>query len=395
MELPEIQLDPRNEWELFEQAQNHVFNVSGGRLGSRNPADPLSFLLEGQVYAGAELLWYINQLPDKLLARWLGYWGLELSEGTKATGSATFQLVQVNTAIVIPAGTLVSAGDVIFQTTNPVTTLPNSTSIESGIEALEVGRSGNVPGYGIQQIVTPLPYVRSVSNPQPTVGGRDAVAADDAIRQFLANPRDSILMSEQDYVRASYDFLGGSGWMVRVIPNTDPTTSLPIPGTIAVLVSNSNYTSLPSGILDGLSKHLKDRSVLTISPYVIEMGRYDVSIRINAIYSGQDDPQLVADNIVAGIYSHLADQAGERIGDRDMVLISDDAGCQLITASFNNAPQIASPSLRQILYPKYIEVRLAVEKDYKTDVNDIRQLFGSPSTYSLFVYGEGEGDALV
>jgi Baseplate J-like protein len=396
MTLPDIQLDPRNEWELYEQAQDHVFKVSGGQLGSRNPADPLAFLLEGQVYAGAELLWYVNQLPSKLLTQWLSYWGLTTDDGAIATGSVTVQLAQVNAVVTIPAGTLFSAGDVLFRSTQSVDAPANSMEISVPIEATEPGTQGNVPGYGIQSIVTPIPYAKSASNPLPTSGGRDPQSAEEAIALFVDTARDGMLISEADYVSASLRFLGGNGWQVRVLSNTDPLTGLSVPGSVAVLVANPEYNNIPNGTLISLDRYLRQRSVLTIQPYVIEMGRFDVTVRVTVQYDRSDDPQLVADNLVAGIYSHLASNMGESISERDMVLIAEDAGCVLGTASFNNSPMITTPSLREVLYPKYIEVRLSPVKDgYPMDANDTRQLFGSGDQSQLFIYGEGEGDALL
>jgi hypothetical protein len=84
--IPDIQIDPRNEYELLEQATNHAIEVSGGTLSNFNPSDPMTALIEGQVYAGAELLWYLNRLPASLATYWLNQFGYSTDQGAIATG---------------------------------------------------------------------------------------------------------------------------------------------------------------------------------------------------------------------------------------------------------------------------------------------------------------------
>ncbi|MEH1803214.1 MAG: hypothetical protein V7L13_29440 [Nostoc sp.] len=59
--LNSIILDPRNETDIVEQAKLKVYNASGGQLNDFTENSPIAALIQGQAFAGAELLLHIQK----------------------------------------------------------------------------------------------------------------------------------------------------------------------------------------------------------------------------------------------------------------------------------------------------------------------------------------------
>src|SRR5690242_7216710 len=90
--LEDVILDHRNEEELLSQAKVRVLNESGGLLNDFTENSPVAALIQGQVHAGAELLYDANRQTLKLLIEFLKRTGVERSLGTKAVVTLTFTL---------------------------------------------------------------------------------------------------------------------------------------------------------------------------------------------------------------------------------------------------------------------------------------------------------------
>jgi hypothetical protein len=109
-------------------------------------------------------------------------------EGTipqsKARGVALFRNL-TQSALTIPIGTIVSSGDVRFATTELGVLNPGvGETVELRIEALEGGLSGNLEAEAINVVEGRLGLSVSVTNPEPTAGGREraSVQATDSDR---------------------------------------------------------------------------------------------------------------------------------------------------------------------------------------------------------------------
>lgn len=390
--IPNIQIDPRNEIELLEQAATYVIEKSGGRMGNLSPANPLMFLLEGQVYAGAELLWYLNQLPTKLLSVWLGYWGLTTSEGSRSVGS-----IQVNltgafpTLITLPSGILFSSGSQVFRSTQSVDVPAGVTSVSIPIEATDFGAPGNVGQYQINTIISGTPYIRSCTNPVATSGGTDVMSPEDAITGFAGTVRDKTLLSVQDYIRVTQEFLG-KGWVIRVLPNVNPQTGQGAYGSVAVLIGDIESTDVPLGTMQALDRHLRELSPITSRVWVTSVDWDDVVLRVYATY----DPDLnsapeIAQLVSAGFADLVRSGEVQEVTANDIGVVCYRAGCTMVTASLNGTQSVTRSSPRSVLRGKYTEVRLMATKNEYLRGSDTRLLFGGDDG-ELFIFGDGDED---
>lgn len=392
--IPDIQIDPRNEVELLEEATEYAFNRSGGLLGNLNPANPFLFLLEGQVYAGSELLWWVNRLPTKLLAQWLGYWGLTESEGSRATGEVTVQLVGVlSSPVTLPIGMLFGGNGRIFESTQSVTVPSGQVSIPVPVRDTEEGLSGNLLPYQIDSLISPTPFVKSATNPTPMVGGLDRVGSDEAIQKFVKEFQSQSCISRSDVERQVRSFLGSDDWVVRVIPNLNPDTNLSSAGTVAVLVGHRRLESVPQETLNGLNTHLQNIAPITVRMWVTEVDSVQLVISVNATYDEQDDPKMISDNIVDGISGRLAGTDSGQLSSQDLIELCHESGAEYTSGSINGTQLVNIQNARQALRVKYVEVRLAANtnREYRVP-GDSRLLYGGGELNQLFIYGQGDED---
>lgn len=134
--------------------------------------DELWQLAEDAYYAG--FIDFATSSSLDFLAALVGY---KRIEARKATGTVTFsRSTPASSDITIPAGTRVATSDesVIFKTTEAVVLKAGDTSVDAPIEAVEPGSAGNVATNTITKIIDPISGIESVTNPEPTSGGRDA-----------------------------------------------------------------------------------------------------------------------------------------------------------------------------------------------------------------------------
>ncbi len=244
----DIVLDPRNEEELLNQAARYIFEKSNGALSNLNVSNPLIFLLEAQVFAGAELLWYANQLPDKLLLYFLSqFHDLEVT-ATRATGTLTLNLTSPLGTNYIIDSLEVSSGDEVYRLVSPVTFTAGNTQTSGLIEAIDVGSRFNKPPFSVNSIVTPRPFLTSVTNLNNIEGGLDELTPQEAIDKYTDQFKDSQLISIDDY-RSETQRLVGSAYPVRVVYQDG----------IQVLIGNNPSIDLIRAVQQSLEK----KSILT------------------------------------------------------------------------------------------------------------------------------------
>ena len=113
-----LQLDSRNTEALVRAIQTRIYLESNGTLNDFTPASPLSAIAEGQAFAQAELLYYLNNLPEAFSLQWLRQLGIQRKLGSKALVEVSFYKVPgFQRVLIIPEGTKVLAdGGQVFIT---------------------------------------------------------------------------------------------------------------------------------------------------------------------------------------------------------------------------------------------------------------------------------------
>ncbi|WP_079908282.1 baseplate J/gp47 family protein [Paenibacillus sp. 32352] len=112
---------------------------------------------------------YPNTAEGVSLFRLGPYAGITQLPATRAT---TELIITGTPNYTVKAGFRASYGSIVFETTRDIN-LGDSGSEKAPIQALEYGRTGNVPAGTITTIVNPSEHVFSVTNPTPATGGRE------------------------------------------------------------------------------------------------------------------------------------------------------------------------------------------------------------------------------
>lgn len=208
MTIPKLVLDKQNDAELLQQAYTRVYNASNGVLNANQSGSALLALLEGQVYLTAELLWYLNMLPEALALEVFRLTGVERKLGTKAVGNLTVFLSMVLTSpFILSKGTIIDQ----YVLTDTLYIPPGNTQSTVPIEALNIGSSGNKKAYALS-VGTLTTYMQGAFNNEPIQGGNDLEDLDTYIErvQLSLRQRDT-LVSLEDYQEAAISYMGLGG----------------------------------------------------------------------------------------------------------------------------------------------------------------------------------------
>jgi hypothetical protein len=223
--LPNVSIDPRNEAELVQAAAQKVFEASNNTLNDFSAGNPLAALLEGQAFAQGEFLFWLNQLPPKVLTEWIGpFLGAMRRLGTPSTAQLVLTVNPSDTGIVIPAGTSfltnpqATAGQsYLFFAQDGVTIPPGATTAKLVVYSQYVGTVYNVPANSITNSTGVNVAGLEVTNPLPAVGGSDVETFAQVQERFFTLIRRKNPVSETDWQDFFTDFYGeGTQTVVRL-----------------------------------------------------------------------------------------------------------------------------------------------------------------------------------
>ena len=224
--LPSVSIDPRNEAELVQAASQRVYQASGQTLNDFSAGNPLAALLEGQVFAQGEFLFWANQLPQSILLEWLGpFLGAMRRLGTPAVARLTLTVPPSDTVTTIPAGTAFSTdvnltgGEQFTFITDAVVSIPAGTSTANITVASQyVGSLYNCPANSITGVSAINVNGLTATNPKPATGGSDVETYQETQERFFTLIRRRNPVSQEDWQNFFIDFYG-VGTQTSVQPN--------------------------------------------------------------------------------------------------------------------------------------------------------------------------------
>jgi hypothetical protein len=174
-----LQLDPRNLTDIVRAIQTRIYLESDGKLNDFTAASPLSAISEGFGFAQAELLYYLNNLPEAFSLQWLRQLGVQRRVGSRAMAEVTFyRAVGYSRAVIIPPGTKVYTGSGLMFTTLSEVRLVGSTATGTVVSE-KWGSVYNVSAEAINKIEKNFLGLESLGNTDPAVGGRDLETLDE------------------------------------------------------------------------------------------------------------------------------------------------------------------------------------------------------------------------
>ena len=276
-----LQLDSRNTEALVKALQTRIFLESGGELNDFTPASPLSAIVEGQAFAQAEFLYYLNNLPEAFSLQWLRQLGVQRKIGSRALADVTFYKVPgYQRVLIIPRGTkLIANGSQVFVTLSEVRIGQSEFSKVVSCQSERWGSSYNVGEGEINKIEKNFAGLEFLRNEEAAGGGTDT---------------ESVVGMK----RRAFDVLTRRNLTTAVDFENEVRALVPETSIVKVLTyeEKNNLTKLLSGnvvicVGDEDGGRLSDSNIL----YLIESMRPRVTLGTNISFIG---PEIIPIDLV-------------------------------------------------------------------------------------------------
>ena len=224
--LPAVNIDPRNEAQLVNEAAKRVYDASNAKLNDFSAGNPMMALIEGQAFAQGEFLFWANQLPESILIEWIGpFLGAMRRIGTPAITQLQVQIVPGEFQTLIPAGTVfttnsnLTGGESIEFITVEDLTFPATESFGTvSVSSVLVGSFNNVAPNTITNPPSLDIQISLVTNAAAAVGGSDTESLDQVKERFFTLIRRRNPVSSQDW-QDLFEDLFGVGTFTSVLAN--------------------------------------------------------------------------------------------------------------------------------------------------------------------------------
>lgn len=166
-----LQLDSRNVDDIVRAIQSRIFIESGGALSDFTTASPLAAISEGQGFAHAELLYYLNSLPEAVTLQWMRSLGIQRRIGSRAYADVTFYKVPgYSRPVTIPSDAAVFAsGGQKYLLTDQVIMTEDSATVR--VQSERWGEDYNVGSDEIVRIDRNILGLDFLTNLEPATGG--------------------------------------------------------------------------------------------------------------------------------------------------------------------------------------------------------------------------------
>lgn len=261
-------------------------------------ANPFRMILNACSLQHYQALLYIDNAGKKNLLKYsydqfldeLGKWiGVKRKVGTKAVTTLKFTLSESrNEVVVIPVGTRVTNGDMLYFSTDTVVQIEKGAlDVEVSATCTEIGTKANNFEIGEIRILSDfVPYVKSVENITKTTGGEDKENDESySERIFLAPSSFSVAGSEDAY----------KYWVKFIQPSvTDIKIASPSPSVVDIRFLNDSKIPNKS-IIEKVYKGLSDKTIRPLgdkvevnAPAVI---LYDIDL---TYYINESDKNIIA-----------------------------------------------------------------------------------------------------
>tara|TARA_S200002703_G_scaffold30774_1_gene26785 strand:+ start:125 stop:1435 length:1311 start_codon:yes stop_codon:yes gene_type:complete len=291
-----LQLDPRNTSALVRDMQTKIFLESDGQLNDFSPASPLSALVEGQAFAQAELLYYLNSLPEAYTLQWLRQLGLQREVGAKATVEVTFIKSRgFGRSLIIPRGTIVSTSNRLNFVLQQEVRIENEESSAVGRALAEKwGSVYNVSANDIEKINVNILGLERSTNFTPAEGGKDLESIESLKGRAFSLLRRRSLISPEDY-ELEVNSVAPEAAIVKVLTYEDRFNldEEMLSGNVMICVSDEDGNKLSNSVISNIGKSIKKRMPMGNTVSIISPSISPVETSVSILY----DDEVYTDGI--------------------------------------------------------------------------------------------------
>lgn len=289
-----LQLDSRNTAALVRAIQTRMNLESGGELNDFTPASPLAAISEGQAFAQAELLYYLNNLPEAFSLQWLRQLGIQRRIGAKALVDVTFYKVPgYNRVVIIPKGTKVFANNGLeYETLEEVRILESQDSDTVICRSSKWGSVHNVGEGEINKIERAFVGLESLRNNSSAAGGKDLESLNSMKQRAFE------VLSRRNLTTAS-DFenevatLAPEASLIKVLTYEERyQLSSALSGNIVICIGDENGNSLSDTTLQYVIESIKNRVTLGTNVSLITPEIIPIDLVLEVYY----DPAEISGN---------------------------------------------------------------------------------------------------
>lgn len=303
--IPKILLDPANDNELVQLAYERIQTASGDTLTDFRAGSPLAALVEGQVFAIAELLYYLNLLPEAIALEVFRIAGVQRQEGTKSTGYVRFLLSNtLSDNFIINPGYTIPYNDTYFVTTEQLLIPAGAIEGDVLVESVREGSDLNIEPFGLVFGNPGLNFVESIFNPEAITGGTDLEILPSTIERAQQAIRSrGAVSSISDYETAAQNVMG-EGSRAKAIPllNSDKLTEST--GHVHLFCCDANGVPITEALADAVKSDLLERIFAASFVWVSPNDQDPIDVEITAtVYEISEE---LADNIANAVLDYLS-----------------------------------------------------------------------------------------
>ncbi|MBW4558466.1 MAG: baseplate J/gp47 family protein [Trichormus sp. ATA11-4-KO1] len=304
-EIPKLILDNQNEDELVQLAYNRIREASNGQLNDFRPGSPVAALVEGQMFGIAELLFYLNMLPEALALESFRLLGVTRSDGTKASGYLRFLLqTPLASEFVVNPGYAVPYKDSFFILAEQLVIPPGATEADVLVTAARTGSDLNVPEFALTLTNPGINFLQGIYNPQALTGGSDLEDITNTISRAQQQLRSrEVLVSATDYELAAQDELG-DGSKAVCIPFLNSDKTVEVPGQVHLFLCDSTGTPASTGTCQVIQAALQLRSFAAskvwVSPCLLDSLAIEITCGVDEV------SETLATQIAQAVYDYLS-----------------------------------------------------------------------------------------
>lgn len=287
--IPPVSIDPRNEAALLNAALKKVFQASNGTINDFASGSPITALLEGQVFAQGELLYYLNRLPNAVVTEFIGpFLGAMRKSGSAASAQLTFTIETSNTPFVVNSGFGVSTTTGLangisasFLTDKTLIIPPGEGSGVVSATCTLLGSEANVPAGSINRFTSNLSGLLSVVNKEAASGGSDVETLEETRQRFYSLIRRPNPVSKEDWENFFID-LFGLDTVVSTIPRRssqfEPSSPSNEYGHVSFFLLKPNNQQPSSQDIQNIGNLIKVSSPNEFETHVYPMELNDIDI---------------------------------------------------------------------------------------------------------------------
>jgi hypothetical protein len=369
-------------------ALDRIFVASGGSLNDFSSSSPARALVEGQAFAGAELLYRVSKLPEAMAIAFLKIAGIQQKLGSAASATLAFTLTApLSTPFTIPQGYLVSSSNGLGFTTDAVLVIPaGSVSGTVSATAQDTGSAYNVGAYSLVNLSQPLAYLQSVTNTEAATGGTNQETLDEVRSRAFSSIRRRGLVSGFDYEDEARSILG-EGSVAKAIGSLAADKVSTERGVVHVFLLNADAAKLNQAQLNDLQRQLQEKTHVAVRVYASNVDIYPVQIKAIAKLTPGSNPETTANNIYLTLNEYLTPgqlPLGETLVLKEMeFLVRQQVGVDYVQSVTLGGVEAGNPLTTNLPLPHPYSAALLESLEV--------ELVGENGNYN-YLYGTGDPD---